>query len=603
MVAATMSDDFMQSIDALEAAGRPGAALRRFRETLTPASPSAHLERYATLAERLGATPDALSALRMLWERAPEAWPAERIAHICRRAQSLRRAAEWAGRAREAGAPAAWRLEVASLWEANLLDEALALLAALDPTAWDDEERVELARWLLRLGDHGRARSLVALHCSSLAPETWALRAELALACDQLGRVDRAVERLAELQPGDHRCDWFRGAVAVRRGDWAVALEHLDRAVEAVAATRPALENPTYEYWLWRAEAKLRLGDLAGAEQDCETAGHRAGDSADYVPCVVLLALVRSLRYPTERAELSGDQGAELAYTIEVLLPGAPALAGGELPRTELADLCEAVWPMLGASRSRYCTYRAEPAPPPALPELRPLRPPMSERRLCIDAMQSVRVDPMNAVAARFDALVAQFPESTHPHLYHAEVLLWRGEVGAAAHLIETAANLPRQSRWIWIGRTAVNNLRGEHRAALETILEGGRRFTGTPGDPVWSNRAEALLRLGRVAEAAEDLRVATQRNPRRVSAWLLDALAKLRQGDAEGARASCREVLERAPLVWEAAWDQTGRGARPEDALGDEATIEAALRALRGNRSATVITFVDEAGELRVAG
>jgi tetratricopeptide (TPR) repeat protein len=603
MVAATMNDDAMQSIDALEAAGRPGAALRRLRETLTSASPVAHLERYASLAERLGATPDALAALHMLWERAPEAGPAERIAHICRQGQSLRRAAEWAGRAREAGAPAAWRVEVASLWEANLLDECLALLASLEPATWNDEERVELARWLLRLGDHPRARNLANVYCSAQAPETWALRAEIALACDQHGRVESAIERLAEMQPGDHRCDWLRGAVAARRGDWAVALEHLDRAIEAVARTRPALENPTYEYWLWRAEAKLRLGDLAGAELDCETAGHRAGDSADYVPGVVLLALIRSLRYPEERAGFSGDQGAELAYILGVLAPETPPLEGVELPRTELAPMCEAVWPLLGASRSRFGTHRVGEPDARGVFALRPIRPPIPERRLCIYAMQSVRVDPPDVVDRRFDALAEQFAASTHPHLYLAEVLLWRGEVDAASEHIEHAATLPQQSRWVWIGRTAVNNLRGDHAEALETILEGGRRFSGTPGDPVWSNRAEALLRLGRVEEAAEDLRVATQRNPRRVSAWLLDALVKVRQGDVEGARASCRQVLDRAPLVWEAAWDQTGRGARPEEALGDEATIEAALRALRGNRSATVITFVDETGALRVAG
>lgn len=88
-------------------------------------------------------------------------------------------------------------------------------------------------------------------------------------------------------------------------------------------------------------------------------------------------------------------------------------------------------------------------------------------------------------------------------------------------------------------------------------------------------------------------------------------ALVSRELGDPVRARSILADVVERAPALWIDLVDRprrdSGRRAfeyarRIEDLSDDETAelIERALRAMRGNRSASCLTFVDSGGRLR---
>ena len=90
---------------------------------------------------------------------------------------------------------------------------------------------------------------------------------------DPVGRrfyLDRAVQALSEsiaLDPRQPQVEVRLGRALIDRGDFRQAVLHLDRALEMDARSASA--------WLWRAEARYGLGDLAGALADARAASDK----------------------------------------------------------------------------------------------------------------------------------------------------------------------------------------------------------------------------------------------------------------------------------------------------------------------------------------
>jgi hypothetical protein len=108
--------------------------------------------------------------------------------------------------------------------------------------------------------------------------------------------------------------------------------------------------------------------------------------------------------------------------------------------------------------------------------------------------------------------------------------------------------------------------------------------------------------RVGRLDEAIEDLSFAVATKPSRVGARMELCLALRAAGRRAEATEHARTILvEAAPLLVSVA-----RARRldwrvdPSSLLGDD-VLEAALAAMRGNRSSAVVSWIDDGGNLCV--
>lgn len=186
--------------------------------------------------------------------------------------------------------------------------------------------------------------------------------------------------------------------------------------------------------------------------------------------------------------------------------------------------------------------------------------------------------------------------DPTHPRALDALASLhaWRGDLDALDATARTLreAHPDDASAWRWTG--AAHLLRGHSHEALAAL---DRALARNPDDGeclLW--RGEALLRLGDFTAAytaARDGGVRASDLGAHLAAQLVMALAQLADG----------RFTELAPDVDRAVDALLAESADPLHRTDDTthtARFERALRALRGNRTATA-TFVDRHGALRV--
>ncbi|HVK65672.1 MAG TPA: hypothetical protein VM694_14410, partial [Polyangium sp.] len=232
-----------------------------------------------------------------------------------------------------------------------------------------------------------------------------------------------------------------------------------------------------------------------------------------------------------------------------------------------------------------------------ALPPLR-----SSARHRAKVLQWSIRSRSPAEVLGEFDAILRDHPPSHHPHAYRGELLLWLGRVDEAEENFRRGLALQPRARWLHIGMGAVHVLRGEPAAAFTCLQRSIDCAPALVGPTLYGVRGEAHRLRGDLSAAAEDLTRTCRDTPSRVSAWVNLWLVEDALGHAEAREAAWKELTRRAPwLLADAAEEALGLALPAvEDNHARRATLEHALRMLRGNRSSSCVTYFTREGELR---
>ncbi|HEY0301290.1 MAG TPA: hypothetical protein VGC36_08165, partial [Rhizomicrobium sp.] len=180
----------------------------------------------------------------------------------------------------------------------------------------------------------------------------------------------------------------------------------------------------------------------------------------------------------------------------------------------------------------------------------------------------------------------------------------WLGDSATARHWLTAAIEHTPTTRWAYIGLALCEIIDGNDLGALTLLARGIERMDGTVGAAVYPVRAEALRRLGRLADARADLALALETNRGRLASWINLALLEAAVGDAAAQSAAFLEVRRRAAgLIADAAQALGVDAWLDDDATPDvvmqRRLLEHALLMLRGNRGSGVITYFRADGSL----
>lgn len=496
-------------------------------------------------------------------------------------------------------------LERAPRWAALAMERAAILgrlgrgeaaVAAVEAALGMSEEvayRCEAARVLTAVGAFARAE---AQWRAALAGGATTAAGALAELCLRVGDREGARGWAGRLTGA--AALRVAGAVDMSLGTWSSGLVNFERALaaEADAGTQ-----------LWRAEALLRLGRDVEAGEALTAAGV-GGREDNFVAGMLRLLLVARAR-PEARvrpAQVEGFAGALVEMGLGEGLHGTLAAAAGAV---------EAALRRMRGSREAPLSWHAEDVPGDRsgedvpgdrLARLRRFAWRGGPRFAARAVLGTIRGAGAGRVLAGFERVIAAYPGSGLPVCHRGELRLWLGDVDGAVADLDAALAIAAHTRWAYIGRTMAALLRDDPAAALEEDARGVA-VMGGEGPAVYVHRGEALRRLGRPAEAIVALRRAVALHPGRIGAWLNLGLAYAASGQHEGLGAVFERLRERCPgLVSDAArsaaivaWPDAG-GHVP--AGQQEAVLARALALLRGNRSASLVTYFTDEGQLRVA-
>jgi len=443
-------------------------------------------------------------------------------------------------------------------------------------------------------------------------------------------------EQALAAAPDLPRARLLHAAARLFRGDPPAPLV---AAFDAVLESTPA--HP--EALVLRGRAKRASGDPRGALLDLLAAKHVADEAQIWVIDLELVALgrrhyglldveavtalARSPDKPNDHAARERsiqrrimapalDHAVRLASRVHHVIPEAILVSlaqrlgyvlgdeEGELTaprdlRLRLLALLspEAILAQLGGNRTR-----APSLVDPASGTLAPLSLRSSARQRAKVLQWSIRGRPAADVLGEFDAILRDHPRSHHPHAYRGELLLWLGRIDEAEEEFRRGLVIRPRARWLHIGIGSVHVLRGDSAAALASFQRSIDCAPALVGPTLYGVRGEAHRLRGDLPAAAADLTRTCRDTPSRVSAWVNLWLVEDDLGHEETRDAAWKELTRRAPwLLADAAEEALGL-ALP--ALADDharrATLEHALRMLRGNRSSSCVTYFTREGELR---
>ena len=447
----------------------------------------------------------------------------------------------------------------------------------------------ELARWarptLLRVEGRGPRDG------TSPPPQPPAEPATAAWARAWAGDLAGA-RRLAEGGPEDAATLGVLGAVEAldRRGEAAIAL--LDRAIALGGGEGLVLH---------RVRALIHLGRLEEAER---ALGELVDGESTARRLLVALINVRSLR-DEESFRWWRRVAPSETYLNGLFNNELPALVGSAELQSAL-DSPAAVAALLDDVLDRMAGNLG---PSPTLAEVaadgtrrfvRRALPP-TVRAEAVEALTSLRhVGPAGAEAA-LSALIADHPRSAYALCYRGELYLWLGRYQEAWRDF-TATLWIEPARWADVGMLAVLVLTDRAPLAHLMAIYAERHFAFIPGGTLPVYRGALRRRRGELDAAIADLHDAVTVKPTRVGARVELCLALRAAGRrAEATEQAAELVRTAAPLLVDAA-DARRLDWRREPALlaGDD-VLEEALRAMRGNRSSSVVTWFDTGGALRV--
>jgi tetratricopeptide (TPR) repeat protein len=396
-------------------------------------------------------------------------------------------------------------------------------------------------------------------------------RAILALLAAYRGEWNEAVDLASaalQADPGCAHAVTARVAAAVSRGD----LETAEREIERFRG-RPSLALRT-----WRAELLRRRHEYERA-RDILTGVQN--DFSDYLAAKLVSILVKGAiedqEWVTSTAYDGVLEGQLEALGIEL------AMENDRVRETELrAAAGEALARMAGNL-----------SPFPSVPrngELHRIQIPKAPRARARDAQHLagwLGVEEAEKITAAEIERIGPHPIA---ECYRAELSLWSGAYQIAEARFEDILRKQRRTVWGWIGLGASQTLGGDPERGLASLDEGIREM-GWRGATIPIYRGEALYRLGRLDEAAEELREAAESQPGRISAWVLRVLVEHERANA-GERDRCFDHLDRnaSALLCDAA------GACGIDGWWPAApTVETrfsvarkCLELMRGNRSSS---------------
>ncbi len=400
-----------------------------------------------------------------------------------------------------------------------------------------------------------------------------------------------AARRLASREPEGTRLGVL-GAVAMleRRSEEALSL--LNRAMSLGGDEDLVLLRARALVHLHRLEeARRSLSSLGDGESFARRAiialvslrsGHNERDFAKWLR-----------RVATSETHLNGFYAHELPAVV-----GREELERAFRGPRELADLLERLLDRMAGNLGRVSTVSE--IGPGGERRFVPLAVQTSTRELCVEALHSLRrVGPANAEAA-LTALRVRYPRSVHPLCYRGELHLWLGRYDEAWRDF-VAARWMAPARWAHIGLLAVLVLTGRHRRARLAAAYAERRDDFIPGGTLPVYRGVLRRRTGDLQGAIADLGAAVAAKPTRVGARMELVLALRAAGQhAEAAEHAAVVVRDATPALVDAA-AALGRPARREPALAGDEILEEALRAMRGNRSSSIVTWLDRRGNLHV--
>lgn len=396
-------------------------------------------------------------------------------------------------------------------------------------------------------------------------------RAILALLAAYRGEWDEAVALANEALQADESCEpavTARVAAAVSRGD----LDGADRDLQRFRG-RPSLALRT-----WQAELLRRRGQHERAR---EVLTGVQNDFSDYLAAKLVAIQVKG--------EVE-DQEWVTSTAYDGVLEGQLQALGIELPmendrvrETELR----------AAAREALARMAGNLSPFPSVPrngELQAVRVPKGPRARARDAQHLacwIGIEAAKKVTAAELERIGPHPIA---QCYAAELDLWSGAYQIAEEQFADILGKQRRTVWGWIGLGASQTLGGDPERGLATLDEGIREM-GWRGATVPIYRGEALYRLGRLDEAAEELREAAESQPGRVSAWVLRLLVEHERGDTEQ-RDRCFDHLDRnaSALLCDAAGACGIDGWWPGAATLETrlSVARKCLDLMRGNRSSS---------------
>ena len=487
----------------------------------------------------------------------------------------------------------AWvrRMAARGRWE-EARDVALSLARDFLSSA---DELAELA-WTLEEHDVGEVLLETRRRLVEIAPDD--ASAVRALARLHLFRVEtreaRAyAERLAALAPDDPAGPRIEGAAALLEGDVEAALLSLDRAL--------ALAPRDQETLVWVAESERARGRLDAAlariERALEIGPHGFAVAVLYalLEAELEVASLSKLERPGGRVDFEMHyeslMGSHLRRWIpeeeeERVVTSTPARR--ELLRRVLVDL--------GGNRTPRPTVVAERDGRRVLERVDHEPSPRGQADAALGALPR---EGAARVRATLDALVERFEASPHPRCFRGELSLWQGDHERAREDFERALEV-RETRWAWIGLGAIAMLEGAWEESSSAFARADA-FGPVEGATTHAYRGELLRRRGDEHGARRELTTAVRARPRRVGAWLDLALLEDAAGDVSAADAALAHVRALAPVLLAMAAEREGeRAPRTMGDPGAARVLERCLAQMRGNRSSTIVTFVED-GRLHV--
>jgi tetratricopeptide (TPR) repeat protein len=399
--------------------------------------------------------------------------------------------------------------------------------------------------------------------------------------------------RFAEAQPSDQETWALLGVLDVLERRSQAALTHLDRALA---------HSSREELLVYRAWALLQLGRLAEADQTLlRIVGH---ESLGQRVLRALITVRHGPLLPTFgrwcRRIAASDYHFNGLFSTELpALVGRAALDRAFESRAALANLLEGLLDRMAGNLGMSPTL-AEVAPQ-GRRFVRAVIPP-TPRMLAVEALHSLRhVGAIRAEAA-FTALLTRRPRSVHTHTYRGELYLWLGRYRDAWRDFLAARRI-EPVRWADVGMLAVLIFTGRLQTARLAAFYANNHFMSSiPGGTLPVYRGVLRRRLGDIRGAITDLRAALAVKPTRLGARVELCLA-LRAAGLPAAASQHAAVLLRdaAPLLVDAA-DALGIDWRVQTTrLVEDAVLEEALYSMRGNRSSSLVTWLDRSGSLRI--
>ncbi|MCB9744971.1 MAG: tetratricopeptide repeat protein [Alphaproteobacteria bacterium] len=386
--------------------------------------------------------------------------------------------------------------------------------------------------------------------------------------------MEDAAERVAARTPGAEG-ERLRAELSLRRGQApkgpldplnALRRDFLEGALRAVAERAATVQGE--EAALLGAAAWRLLGERSRARASIEGLGGRAQRVLPGLPLEQALQRLQE----TKLVFLGATDLSALGWSIGACPPSRLGLPTLLRLRRQLRGFEAQLGPFRGELLTRCVQGRVLPVTQADDPRARAAR-----------LRASLRVQGLDEVVARIDALAARVEDPHLAPMYAAELLHWGGRYEEAGARCERVTQADPWSRWSWIGLCQAQMWTGDLAGARRTLRQLERRHPRLPTLPAVAG--ELALREGAPARALPLLRQAVHNHRGRWSAHVLLALALARAGEADQAARVHARLLEAAP----GAWDHPG-------SLTD--ALEAQLLSLRGNRSSGFVTRLGADGE-----